>query len=208
MAKAKELRVGNPIDEKTDIGPLVSPEARKRIVDLIQSAQDEGAKILLDGRQLASKNLAKGNFIGPTVIKDVTLEMRCYREEIFGPVLLCLSVNSLDEAVAVINSNPYGNGTTIFTQSGHVARHFQHAVDVGQVGINVPIPVPLPMFSFTGSRGSIAGDAHFYGKTGVAFYTQLKTITSVWPASSDNRGNNGSGATNESRQPLSMPIHQ
>lgn len=108
--------------------------------------------------------------------------MRCYREEIFGPVLLCIQVDTLDEAIQLINQNPYGNGTAIFTSSGPAARHFQAEVDVGQVGINVPIPVPLPFFSFTGSRGSIQGDMNFYGKTGVHFYTQLKTITSLWRA--------------------------
>jgi malonate-semialdehyde dehydrogenase (acetylating) / methylmalonate-semialdehyde dehydrogenase len=108
--------------------------------------------------------------------------MTCYKEEIFGPSLVTLSVDTLDEAIEIINKNPYGNGTAIFTASGATARRFTHEIDVGQVGINVPIPVPLPMFSFTGSRGSFLGDTNFYGQNGVNFYTQLKTVTSQWRA--------------------------
>jgi len=106
--------------------------------------------------------------------------MTCYTEEIFGPVLVCMEADSLDEAMTIINNNQYGNGTAIFTQSGATARKFQHEIDVGQVGINVAIPVPLPMFSFTGSRASHRGQLHFYGKQGVEFYTQLKTVTALW----------------------------
>jgi malonate-semialdehyde dehydrogenase (acetylating) / methylmalonate-semialdehyde dehydrogenase len=106
--------------------------------------------------------------------------MTCYYEEIFGPVLLIMEASTMDEAIQIINSNRYGNGTAIFTNSGPCARKFQHEIDVGQVGINVPIPVPLPMFSFTGSRGSIIGGHEFYGKTGVQFYTQTKTVLSLW----------------------------
>merc|ERR1712070_664706 len=111
---------------------------------------------------------------------DVTPDMECYKNEIFGPVLQVLYADTLDEAIALINSNRYGNGTAIFTQSGAAARKFTHEVDVGQVGINLPIPVPLPMFSFTGSRGSILGDQNFYGKAGLHFYTQLKTVSTNW----------------------------
>ena len=126
--------------------------------------------------------------------------MLCHREEIFGPVLLIMeSSKGLTSAIAMINRNPYGNGTAIFTQNGSAARHFQHAVDVGQVGINVPIPVPLPMFSFTGSRGSIRGDLNFYGKAGVHFYTQIKTITSLW------RYIDGADKFEESHSVTSMP---
>jgi len=106
--------------------------------------------------------------------------MRCYKEEIFGPVLVVLETETLDEAISLINNNMYGNGTALFTNNGATARKFQHEIDVGQVGINVPIPVPLPMFSFTGSRGSFRGDLNFYGKAGIDFYTQQKTITSLW----------------------------
>jgi len=106
--------------------------------------------------------------------------MKAYQEEIFGPVLCVVKVDTLDEAVELINSNPYGNGTAIFTSSGSTARTFTDQIDVGQVGVNVPIPVPLPMMSFTGSRGSFLGDAHFYGKQGINFFTETKTVTSLW----------------------------
>lgn len=115
-----------------------------------------------------------GNFVGPTVLTNVDPKNPAYTEEIFGPVLVCTSVDSLEDAISLINANPYGNGTSIFTQSGAAARKFQHEIDVGQVGINVPIPVPLPMFSFTGSRGSIRGDLNFYGKAGIHFVTQVR----------------------------------
>ena len=135
---------------------------------------------MLDGRGVKVPGHEHGNWVGPTVITNVTTDMECYKQEIFGPVLVCLNVDTLADAIKIINANPYGNGTAIFTKSGGAARQFQHSVDVGQVGINVPIPVPLPFFSFTGSRGSMWGDLHFYGKAGVNFYTHPKTITSMW----------------------------
>ncbi|TPX33442.1 hypothetical protein SeMB42_g07468, partial [Synchytrium endobioticum] len=157
FARAKKLRVTGGFEVDADLGPLISPQAKKRVEDLIQSAADEGATVLLDGRGIKPKGYEKGNFVGPTVIANVKPNMKCYTEEIFGPVLVCLNAETLGEAIEIINSNPYGNGTAIFTNSGSTARKFQEEVDVGQVGINVPIPVPLPMFSFTGSRGSIRG---------------------------------------------------
>ncbi|KAJ0010435.1 hypothetical protein Pint_33461 [Pistacia integerrima] len=121
-----------------------------------------------------------GNFIGPTILTDVTADMECYKEEIFGPVLLCMRADSLEEAINIVNKNKYGNGASIFTSSGIAARKFHTEIEAGQVGINVPIPVPLPFFSFTGSKASFAGDLNFYGKAGVNFYTQIKTITQQW----------------------------
>jgi len=147
---------------------------------LIQSGITEGAKVVLDGRGIKVPGYEKGNFLGPTVITEVKPNMQVYKEEIFGPVLICMNVDTLDDAIKLINSNPYGNGTAIFTNSGGAARKYQHEIDVGQVGVNVPIPVPLPFFSFTGSRKSFLGSNHFYGKMGVEFYTQTKTITSNW----------------------------
>jgi len=152
----------------------------ERVLRIIQNARKEGATIVLDGSKNTPADFPNGNFVGPTIISDVTPNMECYKEEIFGPVLVCLKADTLDEAIKMINTNPYGNGTAIFTQSGSAARKFQHEVDVGQVGINLPIPVPLPFFSFTGSRASFVGSTHFYGKMGVQFYTQTKTITSKW----------------------------
>ncbi|KAJ3081747.1 Methylmalonate-semialdehyde dehydrogenase [acylating] mitochondrial [Rhizoclosmatium hyalinum] len=180
VERAKALKVSSGFDETADLGPMISPEATKRAEDLIQSGVDEGAQLLLDGRGIKPKGFEKGNFLGPTILAGVKPHMKCYTEEIFGPVLVVLEADTLDEAIELVNSNPYGNGTALFTNSGSAARRFQDEIDVGQVGINVPIPVPLPMFSFTGSRGSIRGDLNFYGKTGVQFYTQTKTVTALW----------------------------
>lgn len=180
---AKGLKVANGFEDGADVGPMISPAAKERAEKLIQTAADEGANIALDGRGVTVSGYEKGNFIGPTVITGVKGDMTCYKEEIFAPVLCVVEVDTLEEAVEFVNKNPYGNGTSIFTQSGPAARKFQNEIDVGQVGINVPIPVPLPFFSFTGSRASIRGDLHFYGKMGVQFYTQTKTITSLWKES-------------------------
>jgi malonate-semialdehyde dehydrogenase (acetylating)/methylmalonate-semialdehyde dehydrogenase len=135
---------------------------------------------LLDGRDVRVPGYEHGNFVGPTIFSDVTTEMTIYRTEIFGPVLVVLSVDTLDEAIALVNRNPFGNGVGLFTQSGAAARKFQSEIDVGQVGINIPIPVPVPIFSFTGSRGSKLGDLGPYGKQVVQFYTQTKTVTARW----------------------------
>jgi len=178
--RAKSLVVSGGMEGKVDVGPVVSKAAKQRIERLIQSGIDQGAKCILDGRGVVVPKYPKGNFVGPTILTNVTPSMECYKEEIFGPVLITVSVDTLDEAIELINSNPYGNGTAIFTNSGPAARKYQHEIDVGQVGINVPIPVPLPFFSFTGSRGSFVGGSNFYGKTAINFYTQIKTITSAW----------------------------
>jgi malonate-semialdehyde dehydrogenase (acetylating)/methylmalonate-semialdehyde dehydrogenase len=180
VERAKKLKVSSGFTPGADLGPLISKEAKERVSRLIQSGIDQGAKALLDGRNIKVPDFPKGNFVGPTILTNVRPDMECYKEEIFGPVLLCLTVDTLDDAIKLINSNPYGNGTAIFTRSGAAARKFQHEIDVGQVGVNIPIPVPLPFFSFTGSRGSFLGASHFYGKAGAHFYTQTKTITSLW----------------------------
>ncbi|CDS13387.1 Putative Methylmalonate-semialdehydeFT dehydrogenase (Acylating) [Lichtheimia ramosa] len=178
--RAKQLKVGYGMDPETDLGPVITPQAKERAERLVQSGVNEGANLLLDGRGIVVKGYEKGNFVGPTILTDVKPNMECYREEIFAPVLVCLQVDTLDEAIELINANPYGNGTAIFTNSGPVARKFEHEIDVGQVGINSPIPVPVPPFSFTGSRGSILGDMNFYGKSGLHFYTKPKTVTALW----------------------------
>jgi len=174
------LKVSSGFQPGVDLGPVISPEAKKKIEHLIGTAEKEGAKVLLDGRNFKVAEFPNGNFIGPTVITNVKPGMKVYDEEIFGPVLVCLTAETLDEAIQLVNNNPYGNGTAIFTNSGAVARKYQHEIDVGQVGVNVPIPVPLPFFSFTGSRRSFLGSTHFYGKMGINFFTQTKTITSSW----------------------------
>lgn len=178
--RAKKLKVSAGATAGADLGPLISKEAKERVNRIIGNAANEGAKIVLDGRNIKVAEFPNGNFIGPTIISDVKPHMECYKEEIFGPVLVCMTADTLDEAIQLINNNPYGNGTAIFTKSGAAARKYQHEIDVGQVGVNLPIPVPLPFFSFTGSRASFVGSTHFYGKQGVTFYTQTKTITSMW----------------------------
>ncbi|KAL8704555.1 MAG: hypothetical protein Q9201_002290 [Fulgogasparrea decipioides] len=180
--RAKQLNVNGGFEEGADLGPLISPEAKKRIEDIITSAEQEGATILLDGRGYKPEKYPNGNFLGPTVITNVQPHMRCYTEEIFGPVLVCLSVPTISDAIALINNNEYGNGVAIFTRSGSTAARFRKDIEAGQVGINVPIPVPLPMFSFTGNKKSVAGGGAntFYGKSGINFFTQTKTVTSLW----------------------------
>ncbi|KAK8225753.1 methylmalonate-semialdehyde dehydrogenase mitochondrial precursor [Phyllosticta capitalensis] len=182
--RAKQLSVNGGFEPGADLGPVISPEAKKRIEDVIASAEKEGARIVLDGRGYKPEKYPNGNWVGPTIIADVQPHMRCYVEEIFGPVLVCLNVPTIDDAIALINANEYGNGTAIFTRSGPTAAKFQSEIEAGQVGINVPIPVPLPMFSFTGNKKSIAGGgtSTFYGKPGINFYTQTKTVTSLWRA--------------------------
>jgi len=141
---------------------------------------DEGAELLLDGRDCEVEGYPDGNWVGPTLFAGVKPEMSIYQDEIFGPVLCLVEVDTLDEAIKLINNSPYGNGTSMFNASGAAARKFQHEIEVGQVGINIPIPVPLPFFSFTGWKGSFYGDQHAYGKQAVRFYTETKTITARW----------------------------
>ncbi|MDH4559712.1 methylmalonate-semialdehyde dehydrogenase (CoA acylating) [Pseudomonas taiwanensis] len=185
VEKATTLKVNAGVEPGTDIGPVVSCAALDRISGLIATGIEEGAKLVLDGRNPSVPGYLEGNFVGPTIFSGVTPSMTIYREEIFGPVLCVVNAASLDEAISFINANPNGNGTALFTRSGAAARHFQEEIDVGQVGINVPIPVPVPLFSFSGSRASKLGDLGPYGKQVVLFYTQTKTITQRWFDESD-----------------------
>ncbi len=177
---ARNMKVGPGSQQDADLGPLVSPAAKERVERLIGVGEQEGAKLLVDGRGHEVAGYPHGNFVGPTVFSEVTPEMTIYREEVFGPVLCVVSVDTLDEAIEFVNANPNGNGTSIFTNSGWVARRFETDIDVGQVGINVPIPVPVAYFSFTGSRGSKLGDLGPNGKQAIAFWTQTKTVTARW----------------------------
>lgn len=179
-ALAQKLKVNAGSEPGTDVGPVISKRAKARILELIESGVQQGAKLELDGRGISVPGFEQGNFVGPTLFSGVTTDMRIYTEEIFGPVLVVLEVDTLDQAIALVNANPFGNGTGLFTQSGAAARKFQSEIDVGQVGINIPIPVPVPFFSFTGSRGSKLGDLGPYGKQVVQFYTQTKTVTARW----------------------------
>jgi len=181
VERARKLIVGNGALPGTDVGPVISCAAKERVEGLIARGEAEGAELELDGRLPALAGApSEGNFIGPTIFSGVKPGMALYEQEIFGPVLCIAGAASLDEAIAMTNANPNGNGTALFTQSGAAARRFQEEIDVGQVGINVPIPVPVPLFSFTGSRASKLGDLGPYGKQVVLFYTQTKTITERW----------------------------
>ncbi|TFY59100.1 hypothetical protein EVJ58_g5999 [Rhodofomes roseus] len=177
--RAAKLKVNQGFEQDADLGPVISPAAKQRITGLIASAEEQGGIIALDGRGIEVPGYPDGNWVGPTVI-EATADMRCYKEEIFGPVLVVLRADSVEDALAIINANPYGNGTAIFTKSGATARKFEREVEVGQVGINVPIPVPLPMFSWSGNKASFLGDVPFYGRGGIDFYTQNKTTTALW----------------------------
>ncbi|GAA5874327.1 hypothetical protein JCM8547_007564 [Rhodosporidiobolus lusitaniae] len=181
VQRAKQLKVGQGFDPEVEVGPVISPQSKERIHGLIQSCEDQGGKILLDGRNPSVPGFERGNFVGPTIL-EATTDMDCYKQEIFGPALVIVKAKNLDEAISIINKNPYGNGAAIFTQSGPIARKFEKEADAGQLGINTPIPVPLPMFSWSGSRGSVLGGASLYGPRGIDFWTQLKTTTSLWRA--------------------------
>ncbi len=181
VAKARQLSVGAGNAAGTDVGPVISCAAKERVEGLIAKGVEEGATLELDGRlPPLPGGLKDGNFIGPTVFSGVKPGMAIYDQEIFGPVLCIAEAENLDEAIALVNANPNGNGTAVFTQSGAAARKFEDSIDAGQVGINVPIPVPVPLFSFTGSRASKLGDLGPYGKQAILFYTQTKTVTARW----------------------------
>lgn len=174
------LKVGPGSDSGTDMGPLVSPEARERVLHYIDEGERAGATLAIDGRRILVNGYERGFFVGPTLFDNVTTGMSIYRDEIFGPVLVNVRVPALDDALSVIDANPYGNGTAIFTRSGSAARRFQSEVPVGMVGVNVPIPVPVGYYSFGGWKASLFGDLHIYGEDGFRFYTQGKVVTTRW----------------------------
>jgi malonate-semialdehyde dehydrogenase (acetylating)/methylmalonate-semialdehyde dehydrogenase len=180
---SKSLNTGSGYDLKSDLGPLISKEALKRAVGIIDRSVSQGAKLVLDGRGIKVKGFEQGYFLGPTILTDITTDNVAYQEEIFAPVLSVISVDTFDEAIELVNSNQYGNGVALFTTSGIYAKKFVKEIEPGQVGINVPIPVPLPMFSFTGNKNSFQGDLNFYGQAGLTFLTRPKTITSLWKTS-------------------------
>ncbi|PWN53137.1 methylmalonate-semialdehyde dehydrogenase [Violaceomyces palustris] len=197
VEKAKALTVGIGFDPEVDVGPLISPRSKQRVLEIISSVEEEGGSILHDGREqkLSSPHHEKGNFVGPTIVRGQA-GMRCYDEEIFGPVLTVVDCETFQEALELINSNRYGNGASVFTNSGSAARQFEMECEAGQIGINVPIPVPLPMFSWSGGKASALGDLGFYGKSSIMFYTKLKTVTSLWRKSSVDLGRGGKVSVN------------
>ena len=179
--KGSAVRVGPGRDPTSEMGPVVTKQAQERIVRYIDSGEQQGAKVIIDGRGLIVPGHEDGFFVGPTVLDAVTTDMDVYTDEIFGPVLSVVRRDTVDEAIEVINANPYGNGTAIFTNSGEAARRFHRGVDVGMVGINVPVPVPMAFYSFGGWKDSLFGDRHVHGPEGVSFYTRGKVITARWP---------------------------
>jgi malonate-semialdehyde dehydrogenase (acetylating)/methylmalonate-semialdehyde dehydrogenase len=177
-ARIPKVKVGDGMDPSSEMGPLVTKEHRDRVASYVENAPGEGATVLVDGRDGAPE---EGFFLKPSLIDNVSPGMKAYEDEIFGPVLGVTRVDTYDEAIRLVNENPYGNGTAIFTRDGGVAREFQFAVQAGMVGINVPIPVPVAYYSFGGWKASLFGDRHVYGPEGIDFYTRGKVVTSRWP---------------------------
>ncbi len=194
--RAEKLPVGPGTARGVEMGPVITAAHRERIVGLVGAGVAEGARLVVDGRKLRVPEGGKGFFVGPTLFDRVTPAMSIYREEIFGPVLVVLRAQTLDEALEVVNRNPYGNGTAVFTRSGAAAQRFARDVQVGMVGVNVPIPVPMAFFSFGGWKQSLFGDLHVHGPEGIAFYTRTKVVTTRWPASDE-----------ELRASFAMPTH-
>jgi malonate-semialdehyde dehydrogenase (acetylating)/methylmalonate-semialdehyde dehydrogenase len=162
------------------MGPVITAEAKARVADYVGRGERDGATVVVDGRGWFAPE-ESGFFIGPSLLDEVTAEMDVYRDEVFGPLLIVLRADSFDEALAIVNANPYGNGAAVFTRDGAIAREFRNRVTVGMVGINVPIPVPVAYYSFGGWKGSLFGDLHMYGPEGIQFYTRAKVVTARWP---------------------------
>ena len=179
--KAKKLKVGASMSEGMDMGPLVTEAHRDKVRGYVDAGVESGATLVVDGRGLKVSGSESGFFLGPSLFDHVTPEMKVYQDEIFGPVLVVLRANTLNEAIDLVNRNPYGNGVALFTSSGGAARHFEDEIEVGMVGINVPIPVPMAFFSFGGWKQSLFGDLHMHGLEGIYFNTCTKAITTRWP---------------------------
>ena len=179
--KAAKIKVGPGSGEGVEMGPLVTLAHRDKVEGYINIGVAEGAKLVLDGRNKKIAGYEDGFFLGTTLFDQVQPGMKIYKDEIFGPVLVVLRADTLEEAIALVNANPYGNGTAIFTNSGGAARRFEEEIQVGMVGVNVPIPVPMAFYSFGGWKASLFGDLHMHGVEGVKFYTRTKVVTTRWP---------------------------
>ena len=186
----KELKVGAFDNTDNDFGPLITKQHQEKVIGYIDSAEQQGADIVVDGRSLKVEGYESGYFVGATLIDKVEAEMDSYKAEIFGPVLQVMRVKTMEHAMQLINDHEYGNGTCIFTRDGEAARYFSDNIEVGMVGINVPLPVPVAYHSFGGWKRSLFGDLHAYGPDGVKFYTKRKTITQRWPSSGVREGAN------------------
>jgi malonate-semialdehyde dehydrogenase (acetylating)/methylmalonate-semialdehyde dehydrogenase len=175
-----KLTIGAGNEPESEMGPLITREHRDKVAAAIERGREQGATLVADGRE-HERTTSDGFFLGVSLLDDVTPQMDCYRDEIFGPVLSVVRTDSYEEAVRLVNENPYGNGVAIYTRDGGAARQFQFEVEVGMVGVNVPIPVPVGYYSFGGWKASLFGDAHMYGPEGVQFYTKGKVVTARWP---------------------------
>jgi malonate-semialdehyde dehydrogenase (acetylating)/methylmalonate-semialdehyde dehydrogenase len=183
--RAQNLKVGPGGDPGVEMGPLITRAHRDKVKSYVDTGEKEGATLVMDGRGLRVPGYENGHFLGPSLFDHVKPDMTIYKDEIFGPVLVVLRAETYGEAIDIVNRNPYGNGTAIFTSSGRAARQFETEVQVGMVGINVPIPVPMAFFSFGGWKNSLFGDLHVHGMEGVKFYTRTKVITTRWPETRD-----------------------
>lgn len=181
IPKVKALKIGNGTDDATEMGPLVTKVHRDKVASYVSLGAEEGAKLLVDGRDFRSTQDPDGFFLGGSLFDHVTPDMRIYREEIFGPVLAVIRVPDFETALKLVNEHEFGNGTAIFTRDGDSARAFTHRVQAGMVGVNVPIPVPMAFHSFGGWKASLFGDHHMHGAEGVRFFTKYKAVTSRWP---------------------------
>jgi malonate-semialdehyde dehydrogenase (acetylating) / methylmalonate-semialdehyde dehydrogenase len=181
------LRVGDGLDESSDVGPVISCAARDRIRGWIERGAADGAQVIVDGRQLEGAGEG-GSYVGPTIVDEVTPEMDLAREELFGPVLAVIRASSLDEAVEIVNSSRFGNGTSIFTESGASVRRYRHEVQAGMVGVNIGVAAPVAFFPFSGWKDSFLGDLHAHGPDAVEFFTRKKTVTSRWFSSGQGSG--------------------
>ena len=176
-----DIKIGNGLEPESQMGPLVTAQHRDKVAGYLESAAAQGATVIQDGREHGLYREADGFFLGVSLLDHVTTVMDCYRDEIFGPVLCVVRADTYAEALQLINDNPYGNGTAIFTRDGGAARQFQFDVNAGMVGVNVPIPVPVGYYSFGGWKDSLFGDTHMYGPDGIHFYTKQKVVTARWP---------------------------
>ena len=175
------LKLGAYSDKENDFGPVITQAHKTKILEHIKSAANQGAKVIIDGSNAAPAGHEKGFFVGPTLIDNVTKEMDSYDAEIFGPVLQIMRVQTMEEAIELINEHEYGNGTCIYTRDGEAARYFVDNIQVGMVGVNIPLPVPVASQSFGGWKRSLFGDLFMYGPDGVRFFTRRKTVTQRWP---------------------------